>query len=76
MLDAMEPSDPILLLAVVDGEFKDVPADLRSWFGFMKGNRVALKAPLPVGRRLFLHNTVLSLFVPYRFREETSLRKL
>lgn len=48
MLDSMDPSDPILLLAVVDGSYKDVPTDLKSWFGFMKSNRITLEAPKTV----------------------------
>lgn len=45
LLDSLDPSDPILLLAVVDGSMKDIPADVRSWFGFVKGNRVVLGKP-------------------------------
>ena len=48
MLDSMDPSDPILLLAVVDGLYKDIPTDLKSWFGFMKSNRITLEAPSTV----------------------------
>lgn len=45
LLDGLDPSDPILLLAIVDGPLGDVPSDVRSWFGFVKGNRVHLTAP-------------------------------
>ena len=45
LLDGLDPSDPILLLAVVDGPLSDVPPDVRSWFGFVKGNRVNLGSP-------------------------------
>lgn len=45
LLDSLDPSDPILLLAVVDGSMKDIPPDVRSWFGFVKGNRVVLGKP-------------------------------
>ena len=48
LLDGLDPSDPILLLAVVDGHFSDVPADVRSWFGFVKGNRVIIGKPTSV----------------------------
>lgn len=48
LLDGLDPSDPILLLAVVEGEFRELPADVRRWFGFVKGNRVVLGKPGPV----------------------------
>lgn len=48
LLDGLDPSDPILLLAVVDGPLSDVPVDVRGWFGFVKGNRVNLGAPRTV----------------------------
>ncbi|KAJ7886151.1 AAA-domain-containing protein [Mycena olivaceomarginata] len=33
MLDTLAPADPVLLLAVVDGHFADLPRDVRAWFG-------------------------------------------
>ena len=51
LLEGLEPSDPILLLAVVDGPLSDLPSDVRGWFGFGKGNRVSMTAPQLV--RLF-----------------------
>lgn len=48
LLDGLEPSDPILLLAVVDGNLADLPGDVRGWFGFVKGNRVVMTHPGPV----------------------------
>lgn len=48
LLEGLEPSDPILLLAVVDGPLSDLPSDVRSWFGFGKGNRVVMTAPMAV----------------------------
>lgn len=48
LLDAMDPSEPVLLMAVVDGLLKDVPFDIRSWFGFVKSNRVLLEKPSAV----------------------------
>lgn len=49
LLDAMDPSEPILLMAVVDGLLKDVPFDVRSWFGILKSSRVLLEKPSAVG---------------------------
>jgi SpoVK/Ycf46/Vps4 family AAA+-type ATPase len=48
LLDGLDPSDPILLLAVVDGALSELPGDVRSWFGFVKGNRVHLGKPSSV----------------------------
>ncbi|KIK70579.1 hypothetical protein GYMLUDRAFT_148547 [Collybiopsis luxurians FD-317 M1] len=45
MLDTLAPTDPILLLAVVDGKFTDLPRDVRSWFGPTKDNRVEITPP-------------------------------
>ena len=45
MLDTLSPSDPILLLAVVDGPFKSLPRDVRAWFGPTKDNRVEITKP-------------------------------
>ena len=45
MLDTLSPSDPILLLAVVDGPFRSLPRDVRAWFGPTKDNRVEITKP-------------------------------
>lgn len=45
MLDTLSPSDPVLLLAVVDGPFKVLPRDVRAWFGPTKDNRVEIAEP-------------------------------
>lgn len=45
MLDGLAPTDPILLLATVDGAFTSLPRDVRSWFGPTKENRVVLSKP-------------------------------
>ncbi len=53
MLDTLSPTDPVLLLAVVDGAFSQLPRDVRQWFGPMRENRVALVAPRPSQREMF-----------------------
>ena len=45
MLDTLSPTDPVLLLAVVDGPFSQLPRDVRQWFGPIRENRVALVTP-------------------------------
>lgn len=42
LLDSLAPSDPVLLLAVVDGKLETLPKDVKAWFGYSKQNRVAL----------------------------------
>ena len=45
MLDTLAPTDPILLLAIVDGPFTALPRDVRAWFGPTRDNRVAFASP-------------------------------
>jgi len=53
MLDTLAPTDPILLLAVVDGSYTDLPRDVKAWFGPTKDNRVALTSPTSSQRGAF-----------------------
>lgn len=53
MLDTLAPTDPVLLLAVVDGAFSRLPRDVKQWFGPMRENRVALTAPSAAHREEF-----------------------
>ena len=53
MLDTLAPTDPILLLAVVDGQFSDLPRDVKAWFGSMQDNRVELVPPTASQREEF-----------------------
>ena len=53
MLDTLAPTDPILLLAVVDGSFADLPRDVKAWFGSAKENRIALSLPTATQREAF-----------------------
>ncbi|GAA5958407.1 hypothetical protein JCM3765_007866 [Sporobolomyces pararoseus] len=64
LLDGLDPSDPILLLAVVDGSMKDIPPDVRSWFGFVKGNRVTLGKPNPEQREAFFADVIAGITRP------------
>ncbi|KAG5642143.1 hypothetical protein DXG03_003573 [Asterophora parasitica] len=53
MLDTLAPTDPILLLVVVDGDYSDLPHDVKAWFGPSKDNRIALFPPSPNHRAEF-----------------------
>lgn len=53
MLDTLAPTDPVLLLAVVDGSFLSLPRDVRAWFGPTRDNRVQLTSSTPAQREQF-----------------------
>ncbi|THH17583.1 hypothetical protein EW146_g3256 [Bondarzewia mesenterica] len=53
MLDTLAPTDPILLLAVVDGPFLSLPRDVRSWFGPTRETRVEFTRPAIHQREAF-----------------------
>ncbi|TFY77944.1 hypothetical protein EWM64_g6069 [Hericium alpestre] len=53
MLNTLAPTDPILVLAVVDGTFMSLPRDVRAWFGPTRENRVEFKGPAPHQREAF-----------------------
>jgi hypothetical protein len=53
MLDTLAPTDPILLLAVVDGPFSSLPRDVKVWFGPTRDNRVQLSSPSSSQREAF-----------------------
>lgn len=58
MLDTLAPTDPILLLAVVDGNFTDLPRDVREWFGHSKDNRITLSAVTADQREAFFASLI------------------
>ncbi|SCZ90409.1 BZ3500_MvSof-1268-A1-R1_Chr1-3g01971 [Microbotryum saponariae] len=58
LLEGLDPSDPILLLAIVDGKLDELPSDVRSWFGFVKNNRVVLGKPSSAQRRTFFNDVI------------------
>ncbi|KAF9029830.1 AAA-domain-containing protein [Hymenopellis radicata] len=64
MLDTLAPTDPILLLAIIDGQFKDLPRDVRSWFGPSKDNRVELAAPTDELRERFFEGLIKDIRRP------------
>lgn len=53
MLDTLSPTDPILLLAVVDGPFLSLPRDVRAWFGSTRENRIDFRSPTQAQRDAF-----------------------
>lgn len=45
LLDSIPPSDPVLLLAIVDGPLSMLPVDVRKWFGIGDESRIEIKKP-------------------------------
>jgi ATPase family AAA domain-containing protein 2 len=64
MLDTLAPTDPILLLAIVDGAFASLPRDVRAWFGPTKENRVVLEAPGASQRGAFFDALIADVHRP------------
>lgn len=64
MLDSLAPTDPILLLAIVDGSFSSLPADVRAWFGMTRENRVTLQSPTDEQRESFFASLIADVRRP------------
>lgn len=64
LLEQVKASDPILLLAVVDCPFQELPADIRSWFGINKANRVVITSPDQQQRSDFFADTITHIQKP------------
>lgn len=75
MLDTLAPTDPILLLAIVDGRFTDLPKDVRAWFGHGKENRVALLPPTDKQREDFFSGLIADACRPPNQFSDGSHRK-
>ena len=64
MLETLAPTDPILLLAIVDGRFSDLPRDVKAWFGPTKDNRVELASPSAQQREKFFEGLIADIVRP------------
>ncbi|OCH93260.1 AAA-domain-containing protein [Obba rivulosa] len=64
MLDSLSPTDPVLLLAVVDGKFTDLPRDVRAWFGPTRDNRIELTKPGAPKREEFFNGLMQDIRRP------------
>jgi hypothetical protein len=64
MLDTLAPTDPVLLLAVVDGPFMSLPRDVRAWFGPARDNRITFDSPTPSQREQFFDGLVKDIQRP------------
>ncbi|KAG8218228.1 AAA-domain-containing protein [Butyriboletus roseoflavus] len=64
MLDSLAPTDPVLLLAIVDGSFSSLPHDVRSWFGIIRENRLTLPVPTNEQREAFFAGIITDVRRP------------
>ncbi|KAH0839530.1 AAA-domain-containing protein [Lanmaoa asiatica] len=64
MLDSLGPTDPVLLLAIVDGSFSSLPHDVRSWFGIIRENRLTLPVPTNEHREAFFAGIIADVRRP------------
>lgn len=71
LLDSLAPSDPVMLLAVVDGNLDSLPRDVKAWFGYSKENRVALKMSSQVSfAASFTSLTLKLIFCPVQLLQD------
>jgi hypothetical protein len=76
MLDTLLPTDPILLLIVVDGPYSLLPPDVKSWFGPTKDNRIKIPAPSVEQRAAFFESLVKDVKrPPNMFADSVKRRK-
>ncbi|PWN54474.1 AAA-domain-containing protein [Violaceomyces palustris] len=45
LLDGLAPSDPVLLLGIAEAPLSELPREVRSWFGYLRDNRVEIQPP-------------------------------
>ncbi|KAG1740223.1 AAA-domain-containing protein [Suillus paluster] len=64
MLDSLAPTDPVLVLAIVDGPFSSLPRDVRSWFGMTRENRLLLPSPTDAQREAFFSSIIADIRRP------------
>lgn len=64
LLDSIPPSDPVLLLAIVDGPLSSIPADVRKWFGIGDESRIEIGKPNAEQREKFFSELLDSVQRP------------
>jgi len=64
MLDSLAPTDPVLVLAIIEGSFSSLPRDVRSWFGMTRENRLALPSPSDAQREAFFSTIIADIRRP------------
>lgn len=64
LLDGLSPSDPITLLAICDEPFSKLPRDIRSWFGYLRDNRVEIESPRLHHRQAYFEEVLRYVMKP------------
>ncbi|KAI9512741.1 AAA-domain-containing protein [Russula earlei] len=64
MLETLAPTDPVLLLAVVDGSYMSLPRDVRAWFGPTRDNRIEVTRPCAAQREAFFEGLLKDIQRP------------
>ncbi|EJT48969.1 TAT-binding protein [Trichosporon asahii var. asahii CBS 2479] len=64
LLDSIPPSDPVLLLAIVDGPLSSIPSDVRKWFGIGDESRIEIGKPSADQREKFFSELLDSVQRP------------
>lgn len=64
LLDELKASDPVLLLAIADCPFQDLPREIQSWFGISRTSRVLLTYPDEAQRSEFFADTIANIRRP------------
>ncbi len=64
MLGTLAPTDPILLLAVVDGSYMSLPRDVRAWFGPTRDTRIEVSRPSAAQREAFFEGLLKDIQRP------------
>lgn len=63
-MDELKASDPVLLLAIADCPFQDLPREIQSWFGISRTSRVLLTYPDEAQRSEFFADTIANIRRP------------
>nr|ODN92346.1 ATPase [Cryptococcus depauperatus CBS 7855] len=64
LLNSVPPSDPILLLGMIDGPINELPGDVRAWFGFAPENKIELDLPTVTERSAYFTDLVSTVRKP------------
>ncbi|QRW01325.1 AAA family ATPase [Ceratobasidium sp. AG-Ba] len=75
MLDSIPSTDPILLLAIVEGDVTSLPQDVRGWFGFARDNYIQLTSPSLEQRQGFFAELISTIRKPPNMFPDAVRRK-
>lgn len=64
LLDSLTPEEPVMVVALVDGDLDGIPADVRSWFGYSGDNFIELHLPNVNHRAAFFQELLAGIHRP------------